>query len=109
MLCAFQHGQATQVSDYYQLGELLHRHSFNAAPGGTLWSIEPIARSAEAQTTPPPLSANVQKLLSELNQAQQALDRHAREIESLRWRLFACWATWASKQTGCFGVRPAGM
>ncbi len=99
VLCAFHHGQATQVSDQHQLGELLHRHSFNAAPGGTHWSIEPKRRSPEAKDTLPPVSENVQRLLDELNQAQQALDQHAREIESLRWRLFACWVTWGSKQT----------
>ena len=107
VLCAFQHGQATEVSDYYQLGELLHRHSFSAVPGGTRWSIEPIARSADAMSTLPPVSPNIQKLLGDLNQAQRALDQHTREIESLRWRLFACWATWASGTSERTVVDPA--
>lgn len=106
ILCAFQHGQATQVADQYQLGELLHRHSFNAVAGGVHWSIEPIARSAEAQKTLPALSEQVLKRRDELNQAQQKRDRHARKIESLRWQLFACWATWAGKQTGPQAGRP---
>jgi len=100
VLCAFQHGQATQVSDDYQLGELLHRHGFNAVSGGKHWSIEPIERNSDAQSTLPPVPVTIQRLLVELNQAQQALNRHARKIESLRSRLFACWVTWASKQKG---------
>ncbi len=106
ILCAFQYGQATQVTDTYQLGELLHRHSFNAVAGGIDWSIEPIARSTEAQKTLPVVSEQVLKHLAELNQAQQRYDRHARKIESLRWQLFACWATWASQQTGPPPGRP---
>ena len=31
---------------------------------------------------------------------RRALDQHERKVESLRSRLFACWATWASKQEG---------
>lgn len=54
---------------------------------------------ATAKSTPPPASAKVQNLLGELNEAQRALDRHAREIESKRSRLFDCWAGWASKQS----------
>ncbi|MBS0169981.1 MAG: hypothetical protein JSR62_06465 [Nitrospira sp.] len=106
ILCAFQHGQATQVADHYQLGELLHRHGFNAVAGGTSWSIEPIARSAEAQQPLPALSADVLTRLDALNQAQQRYDRHAREIESLRSQLFACWVTWARMQTGPPPRRP---
>lgn len=106
ILCAFQHGQATHVADHYQLGELLHRHSFNALAGGTHWSIEPIARSTEAQKPVPSVSEQVMKHLDELNQAQRRHDRHARKIESLRWRLFACWSTWASKQSGPPPRRP---
>jgi hypothetical protein len=108
VLCAFQHGQATQVSEMYELGDLLHRHGFGAVPGGKLWSIEPVdpppATPGDtppgAKSSPPPMSANVQNLLRKLNEVQQALDRQARKVESLRSRLFACWATWASKQTG---------
>jgi hypothetical protein len=107
VLCAFQHGQATQVSETYQLGDLLHRHGFGAAPGGELWSIEPVARPAATESSRPPMSAQVQDLLGEINKAQQTLDQHLRKIESLRWRLFACWATWASKQRGPHSKRPS--
>lgn len=106
ILCAFQHGQAMQVTDHHQLGELLHRHSFNALAGGTHWSIELIARSTEAQKPVSSVSEQVMKHLDELNQAQRRHDRHARKIESLRWQLFACWATWASKQSGPPPRRP---
>jgi len=164
VLCAFQHGQATQVSESYQLGDLLHRHGFGAAPGGKHWSIEPVAEwqsghayvvgdtvrpttpnrhqyrvitagtsgssepswptagtvtngtvvfaengadvPAGAKSTLRPVSAEVQVLLGKLNEAQQALDWHARELESLRSRLFDCWATWASKQ-GAFEGTPS--
>jgi len=47
VLCAFQLGQATQVSDDDQLGDLLHRQSFGAVPGGTFWTVEP-GRAARA-------------------------------------------------------------
>jgi hypothetical protein len=106
VLCAFQHGQATQVSELDQLGDLLHRHGFGAMPGGEHWSIEPIPRPADAQSSSPPISEQVQDLLGRLNEAQQALDRHTRKIESLRVRLFSCWATWASKQKGPPTGRP---
>lgn len=106
ILCAFQHGQALQVTDHHQLGELLHRHSFNALAGGTHWSVEPIARSTEAQKPVPPVSEQVMKHLDELNKAQRRHDRHARKIESLRWQVFACWATWAGKQSGPPPRRP---
>jgi hypothetical protein len=107
VLCAFQLGQATQVSENYQLGDLLHRHGFGAVPGGKHWSVEPADSPAGAKSTLPPVSAKVQNLLRKLNEAQQELDRHARKIESLRSRLFDCWATWASKQTGPRPRRPS--
>jgi hypothetical protein len=106
ILCAFQHGQAMQVTDYHQLVELLHQHSFNALAGGTHWSMEP-TRSTEAQRPVPSVSEPILKRLGELNQAQQRHDRHVRKIESLRWQLFACWATWASKQNGPPPRRPS--
>ncbi|MGH8222612.1 MAG: hypothetical protein ACREQZ_06530 [Woeseiaceae bacterium] len=107
VLCAFQHGQADQVAEPYQLTDLLHRHAFTAAPGGKRWTLEPVDRGSDAQPLPPPLSSNVQNLLRQLNDAQQALDRHMRELESLRSRLFACWVTWGSKQTGPPARRPS--
>ena len=106
VLCAFQHGQATQVSRLEQLGDLLHRHGFATVPGGTRWVIEPPETPVGSKPSPPPPSDKVQSLLAELNQKQQLLDRRAREIESLRSRLFACWATWASQQTGPEPNRP---
>ena len=113
-LCAFQHGQATQVTELDQLGDLLHRHGFGAVPGGKLWAIEadaassttPDVMSAGENSSPKPVSAKVQSLLGKLNEAQRAFDRQARKVESLRWRLFACWVTWASEQTGPPGERP---
>lgn len=107
VLCAFQHGQATQVSEPDQLGNLLHRHSFGAVSGGKRWSVEPVDRPADAQSTTPPVSAKVQALLNKLNHAQQALDQHARKIESLRSHLFSCWTKWASKQSGPPSRRPS--
>jgi hypothetical protein len=106
VLRAFQDGRAADLSDMYELGELLHRQTFNAEPGGTRWSLEPIDRSPEAREKPPLMSENVLKLLGELNDAQRKRDQHAGEVESLRWRLFACWAAWASKLTGPPGRRP---
>ncbi len=107
VLCAFQHDQADQVSERYQFGDLLHRHAFSAAPGGKRWTLEPVDRTADAQTLQPPLSPNVQDLLKKLNDAQQALDRHVRELDSLRARVFACWVAWGSKQKGVQRNRPA--
>jgi hypothetical protein len=46
VLCVFQDGQATQVSDRDQLGELLHRQGFSAVAGGKYWTIEPVSRPA---------------------------------------------------------------
>ena len=114
VLCAFQHGQARQVSEWDQLGDLLHRRGFGAVPGGKLWWIEPVdpppAKPGNtppgATSSPPPVPAKVQNLLRELNEAQRVFDRQAREVESLRSRLFACWVTWASQQTGPPGKRP---
>jgi hypothetical protein len=100
VLCVFQDGQATQVSDSNQFGELLHRQSFSAMAGGKYWTIEPVDRPAAMQSSPPPLSANIQALLRKLNEAQRAFDSGARELESYRWRLFASWATWVTQQTG---------
>jgi hypothetical protein len=112
-LCALQYGQATQVTELNQMGDLLHRHRFGAVPGGTLWAIESDLASPTTDvlspsenSSPAPMSANVQGLLGKLNEAQRALDRQARKVESLRWRLFACWVTWASKQSGPSGKRP---
>ena len=89
VLCAFQHGQATQVSELDQLGDLLHRHGFSAVAGGVLWTVEPEKPDAPPATaqSPPPLSTNVQNLLGKLNAAQQALDQQARKVESLRGAL----------------------
>jgi hypothetical protein len=114
VLCAFEHGQARQVSEWDQLGDLLHRRGFGAVPGGKLWWIEPVApppatpgdMPPSAKSSSPPMSAKVQNLLRELNETQRAFDRQARQVESLRSQLFACWATWASKQTGPSGKRP---
>ena len=106
VLGAFQHGQADQVSEPYQFVDLLHRHGFSAAPGGKRWTLEPVDRGAEARSIQAPPSSNVQDLLWKLNQAQQALDREMREIESLRSRLFACWTTWGSRQQGPPRNRP---
>ncbi len=41
VLCGFQLGQATQVSDDDQLVDLLHRHSFGAVRGGSFWTVDP--------------------------------------------------------------------
>jgi hypothetical protein len=107
VLCAFQLGQATQVSSEDQLLDLLHRHSFGAVAGGTSWTVTPVAEPPEATAaaSPPPLSAKVQDLLAKLNEAQQADDRNARLVEWTRFQLFACWAIWASEQGG-LGTRP---
>ena len=106
VLCAFQHGQATQVSRQDQLSDLLHRQGFGAMPGGKQWVIEPVARTPDSPSPQPPLSDKLQLLLGNLNEKQRALDRHAGQIESLKARLFACWATWASRQTGPPHGRP---
>lgn len=106
VLCAFQHGQATQISERYQLGELLHRHSFGAVAGGKHWSLEAVDAPANTKSALSPVPENLQVLLSKLNDAQQALDRHARSLQSLRSRLFDCWATWASKQDPWADIPP---
>lgn len=95
---AFQSGQAEELRDKDQLGELLHRQTFNATPGGKRWAIEPPNPPSDAQATPPPPSPRLLEMLDKLDEAQRNLDRHLRKIESLRWRLFACWAAWASRQ-----------
>jgi hypothetical protein len=106
-LRAFHTGQAKEVRDEFQLGEALHQQSFNAAGGGKRWSVEPAKQSLEGSAPPPLLTAKVQDRLGKLNEAQRKLDKRAREVESLRWQLFACWATWAGKQTGPKPGRPA--
>ncbi len=106
VLYAFQHGQATEVTELDPLGDLLHRHSFSGVAGGRHWSIEPVGEPSDAPSSPPPVSDAVQRLLDKLNAAQQALDRHVRKIESLRSQLFDGWVTWASLQTGPTGGRP---
>jgi hypothetical protein len=98
VLRAFLYGQADELRDNDQLGELLHRQTFNATPGGERWTLEPPAPSSDADSTPLPPSPTLLGLLDKLNEAQRNLDRHLRKIESLRWQLFACWAAWASKQ-----------
>ena len=105
-LVVFQHGQASQASDFNQLGDLLHRDGFSAVPGGKRWSIEPVARRGVAEGAPLSLSAEFQNSLRRLNRTQRAVDRQTRTVESLRGRLFACWVTWAGKQLGPPGQRP---
>jgi hypothetical protein len=95
---AFQYGQADELRNQDQLGELLHRQTFQAAPGGKCWAFESLDPPSDGHSTPPPPSAKLLELLAKLNQSQRNLDRHLREIESLQWRLFACWAAWASRQ-----------
>jgi len=106
-LRAFHNGQAKEVRDEFQLGEVLHQQSFNTVSGGKRWTVEPVKQALEASETPPLLAAKVQDRLGRLNEAQRKLDKRAREVESLRWQLFACWATWAGKQTGPRPGRPA--
>jgi hypothetical protein len=91
VLCAFQDGQASQVSDHDQLRDLLHRQGFSAVPGGKQWTVDPIKRMREANSPSPTPSANVRALLQKLNESQRKSDKHARDLESLRSQLFADW------------------
>ena len=93
VLRAFYYGRADDVNNEYQLAELLHRQSFNTMAGGKRWSLESPQQSSAENSTPPLVSAKVLADLAELNQAQQRLDKHEREIESYRWQLFAGWVT----------------
>lgn len=80
--------------------EIRHEKGFTAHRGDVLWTIGPVGTSpvplpadaaraqAQAQVELPPELAG---LLGRLNEAQQARDRAATELETLRRQLFADW------------------
>jgi hypothetical protein len=90
-LCAFQEGQARQISDLDELGELLHRQSFSAVPGGKLWALEPKDQNTAPQSVLTAIPNDIRTKLNDLNKRQGALDELARKQESQRWRVFANW------------------
>jgi len=76
--------------------EARHEKGFTAISGGALWSVAPQtdtatpadAADAQAQITLPEEMAH---LLNSLNLLQQAYDRAAQEMESMRKQLFSDW------------------
>jgi hypothetical protein len=104
---AFQYGLLETLSapDATAQLELAIRDAwFGATPGGTIWTLVPVG---QAQTTPAPLSRDVQppapvptqgqmEWVAALNQRQRAYDVAARELLTQQWELFALW--WKSER-----------
>ena len=104
VLCAFFHDQAGQVGKLRELDELILRQRFSPLPGGARWQIgrKEGAENPEGGALPAGLSS----LLMNLNEQQLILDRHLRDLEGARKRLFGAWSAWAALQTGPPMSRP---
>lgn len=96
MLQAFQYGlldSYDQPASGTVLDRAIRRHWYGAAPGGTVWRVVAIQSGPAALPTPPPakLTQAQAVLLDALNADQRELDRQARILDSMRWRLSVLW------------------
>ncbi|WP_299718063.1 hypothetical protein [uncultured Tateyamaria sp.] len=86
-----------------QIEALIHDAWFSTQPGGTTWDIVAASNDSFAGLTaaamPPgdPLTHDQQVALAQLNQAQVALDSALRDLQSMKWSLFATW--WKDKRS----------
>jgi hypothetical protein len=76
--------------------EARHEKGFTAAPGGSLWAIQPESTTTEAADAGDAdagitLPDDMAHLLNAANDRQQEYDRAWQEIESLRKQLFSDW------------------
>jgi hypothetical protein len=78
-----------QPSGAVEVEEALHTNSFDRVTGGTWWEIRPVLPAA---TSPlPPLSPQVGRLLSNLNNQQQLVDGIVRNLTSTQRETYYAW------------------
>ncbi|WP_415401130.1 hypothetical protein [Tateyamaria sp. SN3-11] len=87
-----------QADGAAQLETKIHDAQFSTEPGGTRWEIVPAADSdfaglSAAPAPPPatPLTPTQLDQLAKLNADQVALDSALRQLQSMKWSLFATW------------------
>jgi hypothetical protein len=109
-LQAFQYDTLSTLDDpdgTAQLELRIRQAWFGSTPGGTRWSLVPVAQGAQrAQegdaldrtATPPPrpLTEAQEQWLAALNTTQRSLDTARRELKTMQWELFALW--WKSQR-----------
>jgi hypothetical protein len=88
--------EQSKVDTGAKFAALRHERSFNALPGGTLWTLRPDSGSSVQQGEPVALKPekipdDVAFALDQLNQAQSVLDRKLDKFEALSRRLYSDW------------------
>jgi len=96
LVTALQIGLFSQGSNVAEMDAELHRQGFAAVSGGKAWAIhQAVPQPDEVPLAPPkafpPVPQDLQKQLDELNDLQQACDRHGRLLRDYRWELYALW------------------
>lgn len=94
LVTGLQTGILSERYDFSGLDAELHRQSFASTSGPLQWSIQSTASTGDTGITPrkaPPLSPEIQTLLSSLNQAQQTYDDTSRRLRDYQWELYAVW------------------
>lgn len=94
LLTALQDGLLVAGSTIAKLRSDLHSHRFDAAPGGSVYTLSPEAETDEPATpgaTPSEPPAELLSKLDELNQSQADCDVAARNLEDHRQQLHSLW------------------
>jgi hypothetical protein len=97
LITALQVGLFSQGAKAAEMDAELHRQGFAAVAGGKTWVIQQAAAAAPESVQPsrlealPPLSADLQKKLDELNELERECDRRERLLKDYRWELYALW------------------
>jgi hypothetical protein len=97
---ALQIGLFSQGSSAAEMDAELHRQGFAALPGGMNWVIQRASTSSPGSVSPsppvalPPLSAELQGQLDELNKLEREWSRHERLLRDYQWELYALWYRW---------------
>jgi hypothetical protein len=100
LVTALQIGLFSQGSNAAELDAELHRQGFAAVAGGKTWVIQQAAAAPPQNLPPsppvalPPLPADLQGQLDELNGLERECDRHERLLRDYRWELYALWHRW---------------